>query len=99
MPILVSFYDVEYIWQVVADFVSAINEGWLYQWNVQIADTVMEEIIAVFPTMPQTSSALALWLVKLDAIIAPYLERVNSGKEDARMRCRGIFLFPQRPFI
>lgn len=75
--------------QVVADFVSAINEGWLYQWNVQIADTVMGEIIAFFPTMPQTSSALALWLVKLDAIIAPYLERVNSGKEDARMRCRG----------
>lgn len=76
--------------QVVTDFVSAINEGWLYQWSVQIADTIMEEIIACFPTMPQTSSALALWLVKLDAIIAPYLERVNSGKEDAiRMTCTG----------
>ncbi|XP_031281488.1 homeobox-DDT domain protein RLT3 isoform X2 [Pistacia vera] len=75
--------------QVVADFVGAINEEWLCQWNVaQGGNAVMEEIIVCFPTMPQTSSALALWLVKLDALIAPYLEKVHSEKQ-LTTRCRG----------
>jgi hypothetical protein len=36
----------------------------------------MEEIITCYPTMPQTSSALALWLMKLDELISPYLEKI-----------------------
>ncbi|GAV68407.1 LOW QUALITY PROTEIN: Homeobox domain-containing protein/DDT domain-containing protein [Cephalotus follicularis] len=77
--------------QVVADFVAAINEDWLYQCNVmQSHNTFMEEITACFPTMPQTSSAVALWLVKLDELIAPYLERASSeNKKDTRIRCTG----------
>ncbi|XP_039039455.1 homeobox-DDT domain protein RLT3-like [Hibiscus syriacus] len=69
--------------QVVADFVTAINENWLSQCHhiEQGGCTVIEEIIAFFPTMPQTSSALALWLVKLDEFIASYLKKVHSEKE------------------
>ncbi|KAJ6329605.1 hypothetical protein OIU77_011139 [Salix suchowensis] len=62
--------------QVVADFVAAINEDWLFQCNLaQGSSTYMEEIITCFPTMPQTSSALALWLMKLDELISPFLEK------------------------
>ncbi|XVF31979.1 hypothetical protein REPUB_Repub17cG0042100 [Reevesia pubescens] len=68
--------------QVVADFVAAINDNWLNQCHIeQGGRAVIEEIIAFFPTMPQTSSAVALWLVKLDEFIAPYLKKVHSGKE------------------
>ncbi|XP_039045374.1 homeobox-DDT domain protein RLT3-like isoform X2 [Hibiscus syriacus] len=69
--------------QVVADFVAAINENWLSQCHhiEQGGCTVIEEIIAFFPTMPQTSSARALWLVKLDEFIASYLKKVHSEKE------------------
>ncbi|KAJ4849849.1 hypothetical protein Tsubulata_040811 [Turnera subulata] len=59
--------------QVVADFVAAINEDWLCQCNLARGSSFMDEIVAVFPSMPQTSSALALWLVKLDDLISPYL--------------------------
>ncbi|KAJ1408166.1 WHIM2 domain [Sesbania bispinosa] len=65
--------------QVLADFVGAINEDWLFQ--CKFPDGVVEEIIASFASMPHTSSALALWLVKLDAIIAPYLDRVHPQKK------------------
>ncbi|KAI4346516.1 hypothetical protein L6164_007406 [Bauhinia variegata] len=61
--------------QVLADFVGAINEDWLFQRN--FLEGVVEEIIASFASMPHTSSALGLWLVKLDAIIAPYLDKVH----------------------
>ncbi|WJX48200.1 hypothetical protein P8452_34796 [Trifolium repens] len=65
--------------QVLADFVGAINECWLFQ--CKFPDGVVEETIASFASMPHTSSALALWLVKLDAIIAPYLDRVQTQKK------------------
>ncbi|CAJ2636583.1 unnamed protein product [Trifolium pratense] len=65
--------------QVLADFVGAINEGWLFQ--CKFPDGVVEETIASFASMPHTSSALALWLVKLDAIIDPYLDRVQTQKK------------------
>ncbi|KAK7399047.1 hypothetical protein VNO78_10222 [Psophocarpus tetragonolobus] len=65
--------------QVLADFVGAINNNWLFQ--CKFPDGVVEEIIASFASMPHTSSALALWLVKLDAIIAPYLDRVHPLKK------------------
>lgn len=59
--------------QVVSDFVAAINEDWLCQCNLARGSSFMDEIVAFFPTMPQTSSALALWLVKLDDLISPCL--------------------------
>ncbi|XP_073225978.1 homeobox-DDT domain protein RLT3 isoform X3 [Cicer arietinum] len=65
--------------QVLADFVGAINEDWLCR--CKFPDGVVEETVASFASMPHTSSALALWLVKLDAIIAPYLERVQTQKK------------------
>lgn len=65
--------------QVIADFVSAINEEYFYQFDHSLGSNwVIEEILASFPTMPQTSSAIALWLVKLDALVAPHLRRVQS---------------------
>ncbi|XP_022758848.1 homeobox-DDT domain protein RLT3-like isoform X2 [Durio zibethinus] len=77
--------------QVVADFVAAINENWLNQCHIEQGGcTAIEEIIAFFPTMPQTSSAVALWLVKLDEFIAPYLKKVHSEKElENETRCSG----------
>ncbi|XP_056171229.1 homeobox-DDT domain protein RLT3 isoform X2 [Syzygium oleosum] len=67
--------------QVLADFVSAINRDWLRR-----CDTVPgynlsgEEIVAYFPTLPHTTSAVALWLVKMDMLVAPYLETLRSNK-------------------
>ncbi|TKY60775.1 DDT domain superfamily [Spatholobus suberectus] len=65
--------------QVLDDFVGAINKDWLFQ--CKFPDGMVEEIIASFASMPHTSSALALWLVKLDVIIAPYLDRVHPQKK------------------
>ncbi|XP_065874540.1 homeobox-DDT domain protein RLT3 isoform X2 [Euphorbia lathyris] len=77
--------------QVIADFVAAINEDWLCQCNAaQGSNISMEEIIARFPTMPQTSSALALWLVKLDDFVSPFLERNKIVNQmDSRTKCTG----------
>ncbi|XXG87620.1 hypothetical protein AAC387_Pa11g2264 [Persea americana] len=67
--------------QVLNDFVGAINEEWLCQCNVSLGpNTALEEIMVFFPTIPQTTSAVALWLVKLDALLAPYPESVQSEK-------------------
>ncbi|KAL7215474.1 hypothetical protein ACSBR1_027608 [Camellia fascicularis] len=76
--------------QVLADFVDAINEEWC-QCNVDLgSSSVLEEIIASFTTMPQTSSAVALWLVKLDSLIAPHFERVaTEKKQQAVARLKG----------
>ncbi|XP_052735272.1 homeobox-DDT domain protein RLT3 isoform X2 [Vigna angularis] len=65
--------------QVLDDFVGAINKDWLFQ--CKFPDDVFEEIISSFASMPRTSSALGLWLVKLDVIIAPYLDRVHPLKK------------------
>lgn len=44
---------------------------WVSQCNVILkSDSTSEDIVAHFQNMPQTSSAIALWLVKLDALIA-----------------------------
>ncbi|XP_071723804.1 homeobox-DDT domain protein RLT3 [Rutidosis leptorrhynchoides] len=68
--------------QVLADFVAAINEDRLFEINdLGSNNTFMEEIIRCFPTMAQTSSAVALWLFKLDSLIAPYLEKFHSQRE------------------
>ncbi|PQM42443.1 homeobox-DDT domain protein RLT3-like isoform X3 [Prunus yedoensis var. nudiflora] len=66
--------------QVLGDFVGAINKDRLYECNiVQGSCNFSEELIACFACMPQTTSAVALWLVRLDALIAPYLERAHTG--------------------
>ncbi|KAK3025527.1 hypothetical protein RJ639_041519 [Escallonia herrerae] len=68
--------------QVLADFVSALSENWLYQCIVDSGSSSgMDDIVAAFSTMPQTSSAVALWLVKLDTLIAPHLGMVHLDKE------------------
>ncbi|XP_077243782.1 homeodomain-like transcriptional regulator [Tasmannia lanceolata] len=67
--------------QVLNDFVGAISEDWLCKCNFDLAvNTAVDEIIVFFPTIPQTTSSVALWLVKLDTLIAPYLERAQSAK-------------------
>lgn len=67
--------------QVLTDFVGAINEDWLYKCKiVQGSCKVGEEIVASFESMPHTTSAVALWLVKLDALIAPYVKRTCSER-------------------
>lgn len=67
-----------HVLQVLADFVGAINKEWLCQSDIMLgSNNLLEEIILSFSSMPQTSSAVALWLVKLDALIAPHLERVQ----------------------
>ena len=67
-----------HVLQVLADFVGAINEDWLCQSDVELgSNSLFEEIILSFSAMPQTLSSVALWLVKLDALIAPHLKRVQ----------------------
>ncbi|KAK6156217.1 hypothetical protein DH2020_010465 [Rehmannia glutinosa] len=61
--------------QVLADFVTAINEDWCYENNVSCAS---DDIISNFSTMPQTYSAVALWLVKLDILVASHAESSHS---------------------
>ncbi|KAL3520941.1 hypothetical protein ACH5RR_019090 [Cinchona calisaya] len=64
--------------QVISDFVGAINEDCFFQFDNSLGSNyVLEDILSGFPTMPQTSSAVAVWLVKLDELIAPRLERVK----------------------
>ncbi|KAJ8748191.1 hypothetical protein K2173_000599 [Erythroxylum novogranatense] len=70
--------------QVVADFVAALNEDWLCKCiTAEGSRTFMEDIVTCFPSMPQTSSALAVWLLKLDELICPYLEKVQRQKKQA----------------
>ncbi|KAF8007499.1 hypothetical protein BT93_K1498 [Corymbia citriodora subsp. variegata] len=67
--------------QVLADFVSAINRDWLRQCNnVPSYNISGEEIVACFPIIPHTTSAVALWLVKMDMLVAPYLKTSRSAK-------------------
>lgn len=63
---------------MIGDFVGAINEDWL--WHFGEENALMGEIITSFPSMPRTTSAIALWLVKLDTLIAPYVvEKAQPG--------------------
>ncbi|KAK1391054.1 homeobox-DDT domain protein RLT3 [Heracleum sosnowskyi] len=67
--------------QVLADFVTSINEDWLHGCNSAYGSvSQIEEIIACFATMPQTLSAAALWVVKLDDLIGPYLQSIHTEK-------------------
>ncbi|URE22844.1 hypothetical protein MUK42_12920 [Musa troglodytarum] len=66
--------------QVLTDLVGALNEEWLYDCATLGSDIVADDVILQFQTMPQTTSAVALWMVKLDSLIAPHLERVQSER-------------------
>lgn len=62
------------ILQVLADFVTAINEDWLRESGHTLGPNYGLELIASFSSMPRTSSAVAFWLVKLDALVGLHLE-------------------------
>uniref|UniRef100_A0A1D1XEP5 DDT domain-containing protein DDB_G0282237 n=1 Tax=Anthurium amnicola TaxID=1678845 RepID=A0A1D1XEP5_9ARAE len=67
------------LFQVIGDFVGAIREGWMYECSLSLpCNTALDDIAVLFQTMPQTTSAVALWLVKLDSLIAPHLQRLQS---------------------
>uniref|UniRef100_A0A8R7PQ20 Homeobox-DDT domain protein RLT3 n=2 Tax=Triticum urartu TaxID=4572 RepID=A0A8R7PQ20_TRIUA len=67
--------------QVLVDFVGAIDEDWLYQRSSAVSfSSYVDDITVYFQTMPQTTSAVALWVVKLDALIAPHLAQADSGR-------------------
>ncbi|XP_062231136.1 homeobox-DDT domain protein RLT3-like isoform X2 [Phragmites australis] len=77
--------------QVLVDFVGAMDEDWLYKSSSVSFSSYQDDIIVYFQTMPQTTSAVALWVVKLDALIAPYLGKADSArtlaiKEPSRTR-------------
>ncbi|XP_076925029.1 homeobox-DDT domain protein RLT3-like [Bidens hawaiensis] len=62
--------------QVLSDFVGSINKGWMYESDTDLGVGYdLDDIISSFASMPQTSSAVALWLVKLDFLIAPNLTK------------------------
>ncbi|CDY51255.1 BnaC03g77790D [Brassica napus] len=64
------------ITQVIGDFVGAINEDWLWHSGEEeehYNNALMGEIITSFPSMPRTTSAVGLWLVTLDTLIASYV--------------------------
>ncbi|KAK3166231.1 hypothetical protein QOZ80_1AG0043140 [Eleusine coracana subsp. coracana] len=62
--------------QVLVDFVGAMNEDWLYKSSSSVSFiSYLDDIMVYFQTMPQTTSAVALWVVKLDALIAPYFDK------------------------
>ncbi|WOH11676.1 hypothetical protein DCAR_0831166 [Daucus carota subsp. sativus] len=68
--------------QVLADFVTSINEDWLHRCSSAYgSDSLVEEIIACFSSMPQTSSAVALWLVRLDDLIGLHLQRIPTEND------------------
>ncbi|KAJ1267386.1 hypothetical protein BS78_07G052300 [Paspalum vaginatum] len=64
--------------QVLVDFVGAMDDDWLYRSSSARFNTYLDDIIVYFQTMPQTTSAVALWVVQLDALIAPYLDNAGS---------------------
>ncbi|KAL3650654.1 hypothetical protein CASFOL_007057 [Castilleja foliolosa] len=67
----------EYL-QVLGDFVAAISENWFYENNVSGSYGTSDDIISNFSTMPHTYSSVALWLVKLDILVASHVESSHS---------------------
>lgn len=68
--------------QVLTDFVGAINVSWLYEYSTASSSkTASDDIIVNFQIIPQTTSAIALWIVKLDALIAPHLEKAQPRQK------------------
>ncbi|KAG0547113.1 hypothetical protein BDA96_01G051000 [Sorghum bicolor] len=68
--------------QVLVDFVGAMDVDWLYKSSSSTRfRTYLDDIIVYFQTMPQTTSAVALWVVQLDALVAPYLDKAMTGQQ------------------
>lgn len=66
--------------QVLVDFVGAMDVDWLYKSSSSARfRTYLDDIIVYFQTMPQTTSAVALWVVQLDVLIAPYLDKATAS--------------------
>jgi hypothetical protein len=58
-----------------------MDEDWLYKSSSSVSfSSYLDDIIVYFQTMPQTTSAVALWVVKLDALIAPYLDKPGTSR-------------------
>lgn len=58
-----------------------MDEDWLYKSSASVSfSSYLDDIIVYFQTMPQTTSAVALWVVKLDSLIAPYLDKADTSK-------------------
>ncbi|KAL8143873.1 hypothetical protein V2J09_016905 [Rumex salicifolius] len=67
--------------QALGNFVDAINKDWLSQCNATAdCNSISEDIVTCFRNIPPTSSALALWLVKLDALVASQMQRNKDVK-------------------
>ncbi|MFS7957400.1 putative transcription factor & chromatin remodeling DDT family [Helianthus anomalus] len=67
--------------QILGDFVGSINKRWVHESVTALEFNYdFDDIISSFASIPQTSSAVALWLVKLDFLIAPHLKKVELGK-------------------
>lgn len=65
--------------QVLTYFVGSINEEWLLECTSAAGlERTIDEIIVYFQTIPQTTSAVALWMVKLDMLIASHLDKLRS---------------------
>ncbi|CAM0885702.1 unnamed protein product [Alopecurus aequalis] len=82
--------------QVLVDFVGAIDEDWLYRSSSSVSfSSYLDDITVYFQTMPQTTSAVALWVVKLDALVAPHLAQADSDRALAKgsMQTSQIILF------
>jgi hypothetical protein len=56
-----------------------MDVDWLYKSSSARLRTNLDDIIVDFQTMPQTTSAVALWVVQLDALIAPYLDNAMTS--------------------
>lgn len=56
-----------------------MDVDWLYKSSSARLRTNLDDIIVDFQTMPQTTSAVALWVVQLDALIAPYLDNAMAS--------------------
>ena len=58
-----------------------MDEDWLYKSSATVSfSSYLDDIIVYFQTMPQTTSAVALWVVKLDALIAPYVDKADTSR-------------------
>ncbi|KAL1546123.1 homeobox-DDT domain protein RLT3-like [Salvia divinorum] len=77
--------------QVLADFVNAINEDWLYQTSATDSYYSPDEIISNFSALSQTYSAIALWLRRYS--VSPSINHPVTWK--SKMRNGRIVNFPK----
>ncbi|CAN8232429.1 unnamed protein product [Cochlearia groenlandica] len=77
------------ITQVIGDFLGGINEDWLWHCgDKEQSNGSMGETITCFPCVPRTTSAIALWLVKLDTLMAPFMTKSKPKRNQQKCRTR-----------